>query len=87
MKEHIERAALALDEHGYAVIDSVYSDEECDALYGEMWRLLEGAGGLRRDLDYATMRADQLPPHKHGILESYRLNHAEFVRAVRAIRV
>jgi hypothetical protein len=29
------------------------------------------------------MRASVLPPHKHGILESYRINHAECVREVR----
>ncbi len=56
----------------------------CTGRCGVCWRARAACDATSTN---ATMRADQLPPHKHGILESYRLNHAEFVRAVRAIRV
>ncbi len=81
----IAEAARHLEEHGWAVIERLYSEEECTQLHNQMWQLLEKASGgdLTRDLDYATVKAQRLPPHKHGILESYRINHAEFVRQVR----
>ena len=81
----VQAAARSLEERGYAVIESLFTEQECTQLTNNMWTLLEGAsnGDLTRDLDYATVKASRLPSHKHGILECYGLNHAEFVRRVR----
>ena len=83
LDEQVRAAARSLEERGWAVIERLYTEQECEQLQQAMWMLLEQAGGLTRDMDYSKVPAKQLPPHKHGILESYRLNHAEPVRQVR----
>ena len=84
-QQKIVQAARDLERLGYAVVKGVYSAEECDALHREMWACLESASGgaLRPGADYARTFAKDLPPHKHGILETSRVNHAPPIRKVR----
>lgn len=81
----VEQAARDLESLGYAVLPGLFTSDECDQKLSEMWDCLERAsqGVLKRDADFASMKASAMPAHKHGISESWRLNHAPPVRAMR----
>jgi hypothetical protein len=83
--DKICQAADDLDKLGYAVIRGVYSNEEAEKIHSDMWSCLEKAteGKLHRDLDYTKKKAMDLLPHQHGIIHSYRINHAPPIRQVR----
>ena len=82
LKEKINQAAVDLNAKGYAVIPSLFTEKECLAFKEMVWDFLEGIG-LERDMDYAKMKATQLPPHAHGIMTNYRMNHAKPFRELR----
>ncbi len=81
----INKAAKDLKKKGYAVIEEVFSSAECETLMEDMWKCLEKAtnGVIRKDADFSKLKGPQLLPHKHGIIQAYRLNHAPFIRKVR----
>jgi ectoine hydroxylase-related dioxygenase (phytanoyl-CoA dioxygenase family) len=83
--QRIRQAAIDLKEKGYAVLKRVYSREQADEVYDAMWQCFDKASGgvLNHQADYASMKASALPDHRHGILQSYRINHAEPCRQVR----
>ena len=83
--EAIKQAALDLERDGYAVIRGVYSREEATQVEDAAWACLTKAtgGALHQDRNYARELAKNLLPHKHGIIESHRFNHAPWVRQVR----
>jgi hypothetical protein len=85
LEERTKNAANDLEKLGYAVIKGVYSREEAEQIHHDMWSCLEKAsdGKLKQGVDYTKVKAKYLPPHQHGILHTYRVNHAPPVRQVR----
>lgn len=85
LKLRIEQAARDLELYGYAVIKQVLSEEVCAQTCSEMWDCLAKAshGELTKETDYSKKMAKDMPSHKHGISEIYRLNHAPPIRALR----
>jgi len=89
--EKVKKAALDLEEHGYAVIPGVFSETECGEIIDKMWRHLyeiskDAPHRLTPEQDYRKMRATDLLPHKHGIIESWRFNHFKTIREIRRDR-
>lgn len=83
--DKVRQAAIDLEEKGYAVIPGVYSQEECGQKIEAMWQHLNeiSDGKLTPEKDYAHMRANELLPHKHGIIESWRFGHLRTIREIR----
>lgn len=83
--EKVRKAALEIEEKGYAVIPDVFSDEECADRIKSMWQHLSDIsdGKLTPDMDYSRARASDLLPHKHGIIEAWRFNHLRTIREIR----
>lgn len=83
-----EQAARDLEKLGYAVIRGVLTRDEAQDYHRRIWDCLTRAsdGVLAPDRDYKSMAAKDLPAHKHGISESYRLNHSPPVRELRRRR-
>ncbi len=86
--EKVKQAALDLEENGYAVIPSVFTKEECVDIREKMWAHLyeiskDAPFPLTPDQDYKKMKATDLLPHKHGIIESWRFNHFKTIREIR----
>lgn len=84
----VRQAARDLETKGWAVVPSLFSPQECDQLLFDQWTALEAAtlGELNPHWskeEWAAMKADELPPHQHGIMTGWRLNHCEPVRRVR----
>jgi hypothetical protein len=76
--------------YGYAVVPSLISQERIDGYKSMMWDTLESMSSqyddfqFKRDCDdYSKYKADNLPLHKHGILELYRINHCQAAREAR----
>jgi hypothetical protein len=82
LKKKIDDAAKDLKTKGYAVIPSLFTEEECLDFKERVWDFLDSLG-LKRDLNYASIKATQLPPHSHGIMHAYRMNHAKPFRELR----
>lgn len=84
--EKVKKAAEDLKRDGYAVIEDVFTQEECVAFREKMWRHWEeiSDGKITEKSDFKKMLAKDLPPHKHGILESYRINHVKTIREIRS---
>lgn len=83
--EKVKQAAIDIEEKGYAVITGLYSPEECQEIRTKMWRHLSSIsdGKWTSEKDYSKMRATELLPHKHGIIESFRFNHLDTIREIR----
>jgi hypothetical protein len=83
--EKVKKASEDLKRDGYAIIEDVFTKEECLILRQKMWCHWEeiSDGKLTEKTDYSNMMAKDLPPHKHGILESYRINHLKTIREIR----
>lgn len=83
--EKVKKAATDLEEKGYAVIHDLFSKEECREIREKMWKHLYeiSDGEWTPDRDYSKMKATDLLPHKHGIIESWRLNHLALFREIR----
>jgi hypothetical protein len=81
----VEQAAIDLERDGYAVITELFDKQECESIRQRMWNHWANLSDQQftPDLNYANMYATQLPAHKHGILESYRLNHLDVIREIR----
>lgn len=81
----VVQAAKDLEEKGYAVVRGVLTDTECTESLNGMWTCLEKATDqkIHRDANFSGMKATELLPHQHGILLSYRVNHAPPCRSVR----
>lgn len=82
LKQKIDDAANDLKIKGYAVIPSLFDESECSEFKAMVWDFLDGLG-LKEDFDYKSMKATDLPPHSHGIIHSYRINHALPFRELR----
>jgi hypothetical protein len=81
----VVQAAKDLEEKGYAVVRGVLSDAECTESLSDMWDCLEKATDqkIHREANFSEMKATELLPHQHGILLSYRVNHATPCRRIR----
>lgn len=91
----VKRAAKDLKEKGYAVIPSVLDEQEVEQYKAKMWDTLGSMTAsdvykrgvntkFDRSIDnYEQYKMSDLFPHKHGILESYRMNHCEAARDAR----
>lgn len=81
----VKEAAPLLKKDGYAVIRGVFTKEECGSLVDRMWQHWSDAsnGKLRREASFKSMKAMELPPHQHGIIQSYRSGYFETVREIR----
>lgn len=81
----VKEAATQLNEKGYAIIPDVFSQEECAEIREKMWQHISDISGgeLTPTTDYTKLKADQLPAHKHGIIESWRFNHFRTIREIR----
>lgn len=90
-RRNILTAARDLREKGYAVVPNVISEEKRLGYVAKMWDTLEAmskhsAQPFYRGADYSEVRSTCMPPHKHGICETYRMNHAQVVREIRKDR-
>ena len=83
--EKVKQAALDLEENGYAVIPELFGREECERLCQRMWAHWANLSDnkMTPNEDYAQWYATQLPAHKHGIIESWGLNHLDLIREIR----
>jgi hypothetical protein len=81
-----------LKTHGWAVWDGFLDAAEIEANTAKMWDTLEamsakykpvGEHFTRERQSYASYHMDKLLPHKHGIVETAYINHAEAVRDIR----
>src|SRR5277367_3949922 len=75
---------------GYAVITNIINEERRKEYLSMMWDMFESMGGqydvdkLDRNIEsYSKHSMSNLLPHKHGIIESYRINHCEAAREAR----
>lgn len=87
----VRQAALDLEKKGWAVVPSLFSPAECDQLLADQWACFDAASDSRLNPhwskeEWARMKADDLPPHQHGIMTGWRINHCEPVRRVRRDR-
>ena len=85
------KAKRDLEKNGWAVIEGVITETDIERYREKMWDTLEAASSQydekkrfdRNISDYSTFPMSDLPPHKHGILETYRINHCEAARDAR----
>lgn len=77
------QAAVDLQEHGWAIVEGVLSQAECDQYVASLWDWLEGLGtGIQRS-DPASWTPDRWPPTYRGILNTLEVAHQAFVWRVR----
>ncbi len=83
--QKILQASRDLKTKGYAVVRQVLSKDEASQTLADMWDCLEKATDhkITRNADFAKMKATDLLPHQHGIIHSYRFNHAPPCRRIR----
>jgi hypothetical protein len=83
-KTKIEKAVKDLNEKGYAVINNIITEERRKFYEDSIWSTMESINeDFTRDKNYSNTKMSDLFPHKHGILESYRVNHCEAAREAR----
>lgn len=75
---------------GYATIPSIIDDKRIEEYKSMMWDTLESMSSEQEDHkfdrkkeSYVDYQVKHLPSHKHGILESYRINHCQAAREAR----
>ena len=68
-----------LNKDGYCIINNVLTDNECNQTITEVWDWLEGleTGIDRADSD--TWKNDKWPHDNHGIIQHFRIGHAQFI--------
>lgn len=88
LKDKILNAVEDLKTKGYAIIESIIDEKTRLELISMMWDTLESESNNkinREKKNYSDMKMSELFPHKHGIIESYKFNHSEFVRKIRTL--
>lgn len=79
----IARAALDLEEKGWAVVPDVVSSGECEQYVNSAWAWLENLDtGIQRN-DPTTWGDDRWPPSFRGIINTLEISHQDFVWRVR----
>lgn len=78
-------AAQCLEEHGWACIEGILTQEEIAQYREDLWQFLGAISNdkFHRDADFKSMKSTELPTHQHGIIISKGFNHAWFVRRLR----
>lgn len=84
-KEKINKAVESLKIKGYAIINNVITKERIEFYKNSIWSTMESIDNeiFSREKDYSDTKMSDLLNHKHGILESYRINHCEAAREAR----
>lgn len=80
----IKKAALDLEEKGYAVVPGVFEPEFCDAIKAQLWDWVRRTTqGRVKPSDPSTWKTVNWIPHTHYIVQHYVMGHSKAVWAAR----